>query len=200
MSNNFVASFKIGERVESQHMPVILMSKIRVDLDLDSHDERLTRSDKIVWDRDKMNIFIDNLNSDESAERLEKALSEIDSDVDAALNTFADCMLSASDSMRTRFYHGPLKHKHKYQAVWFDSDCSDAKKKVRVLLKRYIETHDQMDRPNYTGARNDYVTLLKEKKKSYARVKIDKLVSSTRDSSAFWKEVRLFVRRKKKCR
>jgi len=195
ISDNFVYNFHVGQRIESHHMPVVMKTKPCVaDEDEPSANEG-GWSERIVWDKSKVNCFKDLLVSEPITEQLAKAMSEIDENVDDALSTFTGCLLSASEGMKKRFKQGQCASRR--EAMWFDSECQEEKKNVRKLLQQYRTNYTTDDRVQYTEARNKYVLMMKEKKKVFARDKSNKLMSCMGDSCAFWKEVRQFIRKRK---
>ena len=90
---------KVLPRIESSHLPVTL------DIFISSGDRSNSRSmvqkvEKIVWNKDKEILFVNELNSAEMQNTLEQALHEISNNVNNALDLFVDCVTSASHCMK----------------------------------------------------------------------------------------------------
>ena len=110
---------KVLPRIESSHLPVTL------DIFISSGDRSNSRSmvqkvEKIVWNKDKEILFVNELNSAEMQNTLEQALHEISNNVNNALDLFVDCVTSASHCMKKTFIVGCSTSK---MQNWFDKEC-----------------------------------------------------------------------------
>ena len=118
---------------------------------------------------------------------LEEALHEIPNNVDNALDLFVDCVTSASHCMKKTFTVGCSTSK---MQNWFDKECIDVRRKTRSKLRKYRHSKEETDRLDYVIERRDYHKLIRKKKQTYKRKKVDYLSSIIGQPSAFWKEVR----------
>ena len=66
----------------------------------------------------------------------------------------------------------------------------DARRKTRSKLRKYRHSKEEADRLDYVIERRNYYKLIRKKKQTYDRKKVDYLSSIIGQPSAFWKEVR----------
>ena len=104
--------------------------------------------------------FLAVLQSRELQAQLDQARSEIRTDVNRALQTFADCLQTASACMIKKIKSGGCRK----SAKWFDKECYDCRKLARSKLRQYRRTKRSSDREIYVEARKEYRALLKLKR------------------------------------
>lgn len=182
----FLQSLKIAERIESSHLPVIL--EICITLDGRPNNQPVVQKiERFVWDKGKENIFVTELNTTETQDRLAHALLEIPTNVNHALDLFVDCVKSASHCMKKTITVGCGTNKTQ---SWFDQECSNKRRETKSKLRRYRRTQKETDRIGYVTARSEYNKLLRKKRQNYKQKKVDYLSSVLGQPSEFWKEVR----------
>lgn len=60
---------------------------------------------------------------------------------------------------------------------------------MRVMAKSYRRRQDSVSRKAYMNSRNNYKSLLKDKKKAHIR-KLQEEISNVKDSTTFWKTIK----------
>ena len=199
VSDNFFPVVNTGskllvtERMESDHMPVEFHIEMLAD------NPRKTNSDhknkfveKIMWNPDYAQQFIQLLNSPESQLQLRRAVEQIHVNINEALNLFNSCLKEQAVCMTKRIYFSDKKRKNE----WFDSECSDARKNVRKLLTKFCKTLRKDDRIIYCKAKREYKHLLNRKKKETKEALLQKLLNSTHNQQQFWETVRKIAPKK----
>jgi len=191
LCSNVFCQFKVDNQVESDHLPVSVSMRLAKDIATDRTEQYVTYADKIVWDKEKENQFIDTLyNNDGIKLELENATRILENDVDRALSMFVDCLKDASSCM-VKSVSSDSSKKHKGPG-WFDLECKEAKKDSKRKLRKF--RHSRMDevRVEYVEAKKKYKELIKLKKRQFKRQKVEALANSLSNSGNFWKEVRSF--------
>lgn len=185
-SVEFVSSFEIAPRVESSHLPLSIYARANQSpCDDVNKTGNFQWTEKIIWDCDKLHEFLSSLTSQSTVEELSLAFNEIDVNADSALDKFVSCLLKAASCMKKRVRVGV--NSEVKDALWFDSDCREAKRNAKHLLKAFRKetpekngTSRDEKRLAYVQARKEYRRLIKEKKKLHLnekRLKNYKLLS-----------------------
>jgi len=181
-----VKSLNVVGRVESQHMPVQLDACAALKNENDNNEEK-TSTDKLKWDAEKAQSYLEFLSSFEGQQALSDATDCIDDDVESALSQFVNTLMKAGQCMRRTVFSGRRARRSK---KWFDDECRQLKREVSRLLNRYIRTRKHADRHAYIQRRNQYQNVIKEKKKLYRQSVHESLLGSRHDSSKFWTTVK----------
>ena len=126
-----------------------------------------------IWDDDQASSYDSLLCCEELQQKLQCAISLIDTNVNEALNVFNSCIKEAADCMRKEI----RVNKNKCYD-WYDSECRASKRNVRKLLKKFRHTIMAQDRDCFCKARREYKNLLKRKKKQFNDVMLNELVTS----------------------
>ena len=182
----FLQSLKVLERIESSHLPVALEILTTVAEPLNTCQTERTL-EKFIWDKDKEHVYISELQSRETRNKLAHAKHEIGNDVNTALDLFVDCVTSASRCMKKTINIVPGKKKMK---SWFDGECHTARRTTKSKLRKFKRTKTDNDRICYVNARREYHTLIKKKKQAYKQNKVDYLSNIVKQPGAFWQELR----------
>ena len=83
----------------------------------------------------------------------------------------------------------------KPRAPWFDNECKDSRNQARRALRHYLKFKSATAKEQYSQMRNQYKSLIREKKRVNHKETNIALNNSLRDSRAFWKIVRSRSRR-----
>jgi len=142
--------------------------------------------EKIVWDRNKVDIFVAALNYSPSLVKLNKAKNCIGSDLGTSLKLLVDCLQDASSCMIKRYKTGGQRTTQK----WFDKDCFASRKKARILLRKCKLSKKKEDRLHYVEARNTYSALVRKKKQTFQKDKVQILTNNLNNPAVFWRELR----------
>ena len=137
------------------------------------------------WRKELETTYIQNLTRFDHC--LLEAMSELDIDIDSAVQTFSDCFLSASKCMVIKKYQNVSRKKEK----WFDSDCKRAKVEARAKLRIFRDTRSHEDRTKYVDASSSYWRLRKSKRRAYRKKETVYLTENIRSNTKFWSKVKL---------
>ena len=183
-----VNSLNVKNVTESDHLPVTLVVEKRQKFKRDHVEHNQSKKkfvEKMVWNKDKESEFVMKLKSNDLQQRLDTATSELDNNVDNALELFVQCMKDASQCMYKKVCVDKVR-----RSEWFDEECQSAKKESRKRLNQFRTSRNENDRKEYVVARKRYKALLKSKKQEFKKRKTSFLASNISDSSVFWRELR----------
>ena len=96
--------------------------------------------ERVVWHRDKIQGFIENIQGDSFKDKIAHATEEIDRCIDKALGEITDCLMNASAYMRKRKTKTNKKQwaiQDRDGKVWFDRECREKKKSLIKLLASF---------------------------------------------------------------
>jgi hypothetical protein len=168
---------RVCERIDSDHMPLKFTVRFMDNTLNDKYSKSARIVEKYIWNENCAVMYNDKLSSVNFQERINFAVSLIDSDINHALHVFNLCIKDAAESMkkqvRCRDYSKPRD--------WFDAECNIAKRNVRKLLNKCRRTLDKDDRDFYCRARREYKHLLKKKKKMFNNALSTDLLTSIKD-------------------
>jgi len=182
----YVCSLSVAQRVESQHMPVLLGAHAIPSHDNQS-DSTTHSSDKMKWDSSKAQLYLDYLLSENSRRRIDEATNEINGNIDNALGKFISILLDAGQCMRRVVHFG---RRSRCSNQWFDHECRQLKREASRALNRYLRTLRDCDRVVYIQKRSLYQSALKEKKKAHKEQVRNSLLESRNDTNKFWSVIR----------
>ena len=107
--------------------------------------------ERIVWHRDKIQDFTENIQGERFKEKIAHATEEIDQCIDKALGELTDCLMNASACVRKKQTVGNTRQGG---SVWFETECH---KKI-VISKKTSCSHRLRDNTTVTQNRADDVT------------------------------------------
>ena len=126
--------------------------------------------DKIVWDPTKESDFLLALNSVAVQRFFQRAIQEIEHNIDEALSTFNDGIMLASQCMKNRV---KVTDTDARGNDLFDKECWEKERQeTRSKLRKFRRTHNPQHRQVCTESRSEYIALLKQKKKEYKQNKL----------------------------
>ena len=185
---SYVKSLKVLERFESDHLPISLELNIK---DNPLENEKCQRKmSKLVWNKEKENQFLSEVNSEAASNAMALALNNIKHNINMSLDQFVSLLVSASQCMKREI---TLGGRSKAALTWFDEECYKGRQLVRAKLRKYRRTHNACDRNEYVQQRTDYKKLLKQKKQNFRKTKVEYLMKVIKQPSAFWNEIRKCV-------
>jgi hypothetical protein len=173
-------SMFIQQRTESKHMPIELYFGHSESANVDN-GTRAFKFTKYVWNEDKTQEFIGNLEASEVQQLLDRAMGLVDIDINMALSTFNDCLLKAGEGMKRDIIIGEDNLKG-----WFDRECKKAKHSLRKSLRQFVKSNSFDDREKYNEDRRQYKELIKNKKKAYRSKMLTTLQESLNNATEFW--------------
>ena len=156
-----VAKFTACDRVESQHMPKLFEITCAQG---QSAATIMHLVERVVWHRNKIQGFIENIQGDSFKEKIAHATEEIDKCIGKALDEFTDCLMNASACLRKKQTVGNTRQGG---SVWFDRECREKKKSLRKLLARFRKTGEQCDKLAYNCSRKEYKEFIEAKKRDF---------------------------------
>ena len=182
---------KIGERIDSDHMPVQFFFNC-FDVCHKILEETVTL-EKFVWNEVYADMIGNTFWSKDFEDKMSLAISLISIDINEAINKFNMCLTDAATCMKKRVY----VNKKRVSQDWFDYECKNFRRKARSLLKRYRRMLNDNDRDQYCKARREYKHLLNRKRKNFNNALLDELVASITSQKQFWDTVHKITRKKK---
>ena len=94
--------------------------------------------ERVVWHRDKIQGFIENIQGDSFKDKIAHATEEIDRCIDKALGEITDCLMNASAYMRKKKKKkNTVGNTRQGGKVWFDRECREKKKSLIKLLASF---------------------------------------------------------------
>jgi len=189
VSKDFVTKckqLKVNESVTSPHMCMEL-TIMGADQNSECTSEIRRVCTKIVWDCDSSALYIDNLSSNLEEVYISERVLEGDFDVHTLTDDISTCMVRAADFMTKTYVSGGIT---RYPKPWFDKQCSDSKRYVHKLLRRFLRTSSSDDRSEYVRNRNAYKKLISNKKSAYKQFLTCSLTNNVKDARKFWSQVR----------
>ncbi|KAK7480623.1 hypothetical protein BaRGS_00028095, partial [Batillaria attramentaria] len=170
--------------IESDHLPVSLTVRTT------QADRQLSRAvrqkvEKLVWDADKAQLYSDALRSRETQEKLTRATSDIDVDINNAVGLLVEFLQSAADCMKKEVTINSPKR----EAEWFDAECVQAKKEAKSRLRTLRRYMTELTRQCFVDIKRQYQKLVREKKRKYKNSKPELLTRDIINTKLFWKEV-----------
>ena len=174
------------ERIESDHLPLSLVLNCSRNKSMIAQSKRdNSYIEKFVWNAEKKNEFINDMNSDTVQRKLQAATVMIDVDVNASLDMFNDCIKQVAGSMKKKVFVNSVNKKKD----WYDAECCTFRKCVRQKLNKFRLTLNARDRDIFCVTRREYKNLLRRKKKTYNDALLNNLVRSVNDQYTFWESV-----------
>ena len=172
-----IKSYKTGDRVESQHLPIEMQLESEGVARGGSERDDEGEVTKVKWKEAKREECINILNKPNIAREIEAATAALDESVEAGLEKFDNVMQKVNKPMKNSFKSNKeIEAKKK----WFDRECEAKKKEARQALinmnkinaKKKKEEHKRA-KDHYLDKRIEYQKTHKGKKetiqKRYAR-------------------------------
>ena len=146
---------------------------------------------KYIWDSSMAEQFSGALLSLVEETNMESKSGETEVEIDTRIIEFSDCVLRAAEPMKRHFTIG----KCRYKQAWFDKDCFLAKQNLKSLYRQYVRTYSPAFKEKYLKQRNEYKTLIREKKSNHRKNSLLCLISNLSNPSEFWRQVRAINRK-----
>ena len=115
-------------------------------------------------------------------------LNLLQTNIDNAVSQFSTLLLKAADVMNKNMCIDP--NKPRVSANWFDQNCLEKKKQVRVCLQKYQRNKNEENKTQYVLSRRSYKQLLERKREAFNKSKITKICDNINNSTVFWREVK----------
>ena len=186
----------VVDRIESKHFPVTTRisfpcaNPVACD---DGVDDYVI--EKYVWNEETSHVYHDNLLDENLQTNMNIAFNLIDTNVDAALNMFNNCIKESASCMKKR-----VSSRMNVSDDWFDRECVVARRNVRRLLRNVRRSVDPVARQQFVISRREYKNLLKRKKQLFNKSLLDKLVMSIQNQKEFWNTIRRSTFKRKQIR
>ena len=197
-----VENYRVGDRVESQHLPVELdlceSGAGNNNTEEGQIEEREIRIAK--WKESKREESKNILNKPGIRRDLLLATELLDEGIAEGLDKFDSVMKKINKPMVNTIKVGREREDKK---KWFDKDCEIKKKEARKALiamakidaKAKKEEHKRA-KDLYLDKRIEYQKLIRSKRKTYKKEMQNKLIESRHDAKSFWGEIRKISFRK----
>ena len=197
-----VISYKTGDRVESQHMPI----ELELGGGEEGNEGREGREEgevtKVRWKEAKRGESINILGRPEIERGLREAYEALDINIDEGVDRFDKVMETINKPMVSKYKIGEREVEKK---KWFDKECERKKKEARRALTQMNKINAKRRREDYKRAKDSYLDkrleyqkIIREKRRKYKREMQEKLISSRHDTKAFWAEIRKISFKKQK--
>ena len=183
-------SLEVRDCILSPHMYLNLTMRSRQQVNPMGISETLV-TEKIVWDINMVELYLNNLTEELAHSNLLQDINHPEYNVDFLVERLTACVVQSADFMSKTYRN----RKHAMQKKpWFDGECFNIRKKVRILLRRYRNNMSQNNKNEYIQNRKMYKELLRQKKSNYNRVMSVSLSSNIQNPEAFWSQVRKICR------
>ena len=187
----FNVHFRIGSEIHSSHLPIELVVGNSTQPTVRSPPtERVVR--KFVWDPKKLQEVKANLEATAFYETLGNASDLLTTDIDSALNTFVQMLLSSASCMMKTFFTRRTGSDDGFK--WFDLECRLARRKVRDALWQFRKHGLEACRDLYVTYRSEYKRLIRLKKSEHFKIARETLLKCVSNASQFWSLVRRAAR------
>jgi hypothetical protein len=188
-----VRSLKVKSVTFSDHLPLELIlnvfGKNRENLlAKEKEDKGPSKITKLIWDKDKVSQYKDNIKSQNCQKLFDEAFIQADIDINESFKQFNKGLIVASNCMiKTVSSQRKMKNKG---APWFDAECTLAKKTCRTKLNLFRKNRQDDFRKDYVLERKKYKLLIRQKKRQFQKSRAEFLLDNMHDSSVFWKELK----------
>ncbi|UYV63334.1 hypothetical protein LAZ67_2003768 [Cordylochernes scorpioides] len=165
----------------SDHLPLIIKMDMRWGPKQVSNPTSRVKK-KYIWFPERATLFVEDLGG---------AYGFWNNSIENIMNNMVNQIKSAmvQNGMQIETKANNLMSK-----PWFDHECYIAKKIMKATLTKYIKSNRDLDRLEYVKTRNNYTSILNNKKKKYF-CEIQEKLNNTYDSSEFWKTIARFRKR-----
>ena len=188
---SFVKKLYVADRIDTHHMPVVLLIENATPNQNDLDQEKSNNvTERLKWDPEKLNQYLDFMKSPQTSLRLAEAGDEIDVDIDTALSSFMNIILEGSVCMNKKVY---FNNNRKNSKPWFDSNCRMAKREANKALRKYRRTRSHSNKFKqaeaytvYSQLKSSYEKVKKDKRKEYKSQMCSNLVQKRHDENRFW--------------
>jgi hypothetical protein len=133
MFDNF--DLKVHSNVESWHMPISLCIKLNNNFYTTQTQATTKTYEKIIWDNGKCQSFKNKIESNEFSNQLSELLNSLETDFNEAASKFTSLFTDAANVMK-KIVKIDLSSQHS-PITWFDNECLNFKKSLRLSLNRY---------------------------------------------------------------
>ena len=194
IQSSLFTSLRVGNRIESDHMPVELEMNCQLNKANVEESKPNTIQEKYIWTKCKEELYVNKLYSDEILSQICEAAECIANNCDEALQKFTNCILSASSCMKRRI-GGKMKIQ---KNEWFDNECAVIKKNTLRMLKNFRNLRTEDSKNSYIEAKKLYRKLTKSKRRDYNVYKANTLANQMKFSNKFWKNLKSLYNENKK--
>lgn len=161
--------FTVDQQTWSDHLPICLSLDFNV-LNRKKTPQKLLP--KLFWQDKYCNLYKRNL--DQNLLSLTLQSSEV------SLHNLTNAIKKSVPSANFKNVHFVAKNK------WFNSKCSNAKKKTQKWLRKFRKSDSTSHRLKYIQAKSDYKKVQKEAKFIYSE-KLDDKINNVKNSKDWWK-------------
>ena len=175
MSNSlldFVHTFSVEDRIESDHIPVELYCIFYTDQNAHLGERIQAKKEKIFPYEEKVQDFKGYVTSVEFRDHVERATGIMDDCVNASIEIFTQALLTAAGCMLKTV---KVRTGTQNRSSWFDAECHKKKKDVRNCLRRFRNSRGPHDLVIYQSQRKEYKCLLQKKKREEQNARVDSL-------------------------
>ena len=152
-------NFKVGCRMESDHMPIEVQIPIRITPEKINRETNLRKRESFKWKTEKEEAFLSNLENELTTKKIQEIRVLLETgDVNQSMQTLNDLMKNVGKDMKTTTNITSIGKK--YQPPYFDKECKDLKKEQSRLLNKF--------RKERSG---ELLSLFKEKKKEFRKLR-----------------------------
>ena len=185
----YVIDFKTIERVESNHVPIVMTVENKTLHGFQEHikEDSFTRT---RWQEKKAVESQNVLNKKAIENLLNNAEEQLESSVDESLDLFNQAMSEVNKPMKQTM---KTRNRKTWKNEWFDKECKESKKSAKRSLQKLNRLNRRKNAKLYEKRKEDYLAkklqynkLIKEKKKIYKKETQEKLIESKNDSKSFW--------------
>ena len=190
-----ISHFKVGDRTESSHFPIIISFDLRKLENVNRVDREYKKiSTRHCFDAlniDRYRLPVQNYLTAGKMNEIINDISSIESNIKSIIEKYQKILTDSGECCRKTYINKQSKHK-----PWFDERCRQLKVDKSKLLKKYRNTRSINDLYNYKQARLEFKKQCRLSKANYSCDKLESLIESYKIPKTFWRKLKLLS---KKC-
>ena len=137
---DFVHTFSIEDRIESNHMPVELYCSFYSDQNARLGEKIQAKKEKIFWCEEKVQDFKDYVTSVEFRDHVKRATGMMDDCINASIEIFTQALPAYCSGLHLKTVK--VRTGTQNRSSWFDAECHKQKNDVRKCLRRFRNSRD----------------------------------------------------------
>ena len=156
-------NFNIDTRTDSPHLPMTLIISTKVAV-LQETDKAINNTVMFSRNPDDIDRFVKSLSELNQTNFFHDLLSKISNSEICIEDTISELVIAMQDAAVKR---NPKTKCNNNRPLWFDKDCSTAKKTKYQALRRFRNSNTDTDLSEYLAKRNDFKNLIRTKKQDF---------------------------------
>ena len=190
-----INDFKIGERTESSHLPVII--SLPINSFVERNQMKIKTNEvftKYNFDETIKDSYRDTLSHKLNTGKMTELVSEIESSESNINDIIANCQMLIQES--SECCKKSYTNKVTGNEPWFNKQCEELKSARNKALRMFRRARTLNNLNKYKLARHEYKQFCDITKEHYYNAKLESLVESANSPKSFWKKLKLLSNKK----